>query len=49
MGRKPEEILKEAVFMLDVKLADKDEKGNVVLKAKSLSEIVQALRDLGYY
>ena len=48
MGKKPEEIIRDSIFMLDIKLSEKDEKGNVTMKARPLAELAQALRDMGY-
>jgi hypothetical protein len=47
MGRKPEEVIKDAVLMIDVKMTEKDEKGYVSIKASKLAELTQALRDSG--
>lgn len=48
MGRRPEEIIKETILMLDVALTEKDDQGYIRIQARSLAELTQALRDAGY-
>jgi len=48
MGRKPEEVIKDSILMLDVKISEKDDNGDVKIKARALRELTQALRDAGY-